>query len=340
MRCVHILENKTYICPGCLFLDKHNTNNTNDVLECLICKDEISNCKNISYIRLYKAFYIHNKNGYRCSDCKRFIPHPIDNSSIVSCPYPDCYFVGFSSSLRKMHHPSIKEKIKDISSRIVEKISNIDNDLYKEITILKNVITEQMDTIFYRSSNFTIKNKIICYTAYLKMIDQFPKEMVEYLLHNSRRGGFQQRIFQEYISLLDRSLPYSFKKNGKLYKIEHLLDKELNLFDGVSSFDEIISDKLEIKNNTQEFYIGGRKASYAEPFYIGKLLNVIDNVSNISLMDRVVKYGFFKIKMRDINPGTNVTVTHLRVPPHYQMGGMVYINRIRKNIVDQAKLSL
>jgi hypothetical protein len=54
----------------------------------------------------------------------------------------------------------------------------------------------------------------------------------------------------------------------------------------------------------------------------------------------VTEYTFSKIKVQDIVPGTEVIVTHLRVPPHYQMGGMVYVNRVRKKIIDRAKLLL
>jgi hypothetical protein len=54
-------------------------------------------------------------------------------------------------------------------------------------------------------------------------------------------------------------------------------------------------------------------------------------------MSAVKDYSFSKIRVQDIEPGTPVTVTHLRVPPHYQMGGMAYVNRIRKKIVERAK---
>ena len=57
-------------------------------------------------------------------------------------------------------------------------------------------------------------------------------------------------------------------------------------------------------------------------------------------MHHVKDYSFSKIRMQDISPGMEVIVTHLRVPPHYQMGGMVYINRIRKKIVDKSLLIL
>jgi hypothetical protein len=121
-----------------------------------------------------------------------------------------------------------------------------------------------------------------------------------------------------------------------MYKIESLLDENLSLFDGISNFDATINSKLEIKNNTKEYYIGNRKATYAKPYYIGKLLNVVDKKNNNQLLDNVIEYSFLKIKMKDVIAGTEVSVTHLRVPPHYQMGGMVYVNRIRKKIVDRA----
>jgi hypothetical protein len=112
------------------------------------------------------------------------------------------------------------------------------------------------------------------------------------------------------------------------------------LFDGISIFDGVVTDKLSIKNGTKEFYIGGRKATYAKPFYIGKLLNVIETKTKNTLIHLVKEYSFSRIRMQGIAPGTLVTVTHLRVPPHYQMGGMVYVNRVRKKIVDRAKLLL
>jgi hypothetical protein len=129
-------------------------------------------------------------------------------------------------------------------------------------------------------------------------------------------------------------------KNRKPIKIDSLLDDNLCLFDGISVFDGIVNDKLVIKNETKEFYIGGRKAAYTKPFYIGILLKVIQRDTEVTLTKFVKEYSFNKIYMHDIKPGTLVTVTHLRVPPHYQMGGMAYVNRIRKKIVDRARASI
>jgi hypothetical protein len=176
---------------------------------------------------------------------------------------------------------------------------------------------------------------MLTYQAFANLLKKYPEQMVDYLLNESRSGGFQHKVFQEYIRLLEEALPFSFKKNKKLHKVETLLDDNLNLFDGISVFEGIVSEKLVIKNETREFYIGGRESKVSKPYYIGKLLGVIDKKDSSVLMDHVKEYSFSLIKMKDIEPGTEVIVTHLRVPPHYQMKGMVYVNRIRKKIVDR-----
>jgi len=128
-------------------------------------------------------------------------------------------------------------------------------------------------------------------------------------------------------------LPFVFTKNNKFHYIASLLDHQLGLFDGISVFDSCITNKHLIKNETQEFYVGGRKAYYTGRYYIGKLLDVVNMSNGLSIMDYVQEYSFGKIYMHDAVPLTQVRVSHLRIPPHYQMGGMVYLNRIRKEIV-------
>jgi hypothetical protein len=146
----------------------------------------------------------------------------------------------------------------------------------------------------------------------------------------------QHKIFQEFVKLLEESLPFSFKKNGKMYEVKTLTDENLCIFDGVSEFTASVDERREIPNETQELYVGGRKGSYCRSFYIGKVLDIIDIDSQKSILDQMKEYTFFKIAMSDaINPGQKVMVKHLRIP-HYQMGGMVYLNRIRRNIVDKA----
>jgi hypothetical protein len=355
-----LVKKKTeYLCPGCLFLGKDNLITFEDIFKCDDCESELRSTKDPKRILFFKTFFKHYKNGYHCQDCQRFIPHPLDNASVVSCPYFDCCFVGPWSSLKRMHHPTsqnnpekliLDRPLKDSNQSLIDTISSgtesalsileIQENLQQNLSILKEVIESQSNNVPYSGSEITAKHKILVYQAFSNLLGRYPEEMVDYLLNNSRSGGFQHKIFQEYILLLEKALPYSFKKNNKMYRINSLLDENLCLFDGISVFDEIVSDKLEIKNKTQEFYIGGRKASYTKPYYIGKLLNVADKINKTSLLSQVVEYSFSKIKMKDIVPGTEVTVTHLRVPPHYQMGGMVYINRIRKKIIDRAHILL
>jgi hypothetical protein len=354
------IKKKTeYLCPGCLFLGKENlVTLINKFFRCDDCEEELRQTQDAKQLALYRTFFKHNKMGYRCEDCERFIPHPTDDSPIVSCPYYDCAFVGPWVSLHRMHHPTSQTNVESITldaskdggrsfkdNLASEELDahaqlEIEEDLESKVKLLGEVMDHQSNLVHYSSSDFTIKHKYLTYQAFKNLLKKHPAEMVDYLLNTSRSGGFQHKAFQEYIRLLEEAFPFSFKKNNQLYKIESLLDDNLNLFDGISTFEAIISDKMSIKNGTKEFYIGGRKAAYTKPFYIGKLLSIVEKHTKAPLMDHVEEYSFSKIKMKDIDPGTEVIVSHLRVPPHYEMGGMVYVNRIRKKIVERAQLLL
>lgn len=347
-----------YLCPGCLFLGKNNLISFNKLFNCDECKVELKSTLDPKKIQFFRSFFKHNKNGYKCEDCDRFIPHPLDDTPIITCPYFDCCFVGTWSSLKRMHHPTSqsnpeklvldisvnnKQSIKDsLESDEIDALSKLEiqEDLQNKIRLIKEVIEFQSNNVPYSSSDFTVKHKLLCYQAFCNLLDKYPAEMVGYLLSSTRSGGFQHKVFQEYIRLLESSFPFTCKKNNKMYKVESLLDDQLALFDGISVFDEIVNEKLQVKNGTIEFYIGGRKATYTKPYYIGKLLSILDKKTGMSLMDKVVEYSFSKIKLRDVDPGSLVVVTHLRIPPHYQMGGMVYVNRVRKKIVDRVKVVL
>jgi len=346
-----------YICPGCVFLGKdYYILSFKKVFSCEECKSELSKLTDPKRQHFFQTFAIHNKLGYRCAECQRFIPQPLDNTSEVMCPYFDCTFFGSTKDLVKMHHPSARsnpEKLildasKDNKSFKDQIIScqidvlsqlEISQDLLSKKDSIQEIIKAQSEGLSYNSSNSTIKHKQFVYQAFSLLLDQYPIEMIEYLLNPKESyAGFQHRIFQLYIQLLEQSLPFTITKNKKIYKIDNLLDDNLCLFDGISTFNGIVNDKLVIKNNTQEYYIGGRKATYAKPFYIGKLLNIVDIKNKKSLLHLVKNYSFSKIYMRDIEPNTPVIVSHLRVPPHYQMGGMVYVNRIRKKIIEKARV--
>lgn len=349
-----------YICPACVFLGKeYSVLYFNKVLFCDECESELkTHSADPKKAHFFRTFYRHNKNGYRCPDCERFIPHPIDNSSSVTCPYFDCFFAGSIGDMHKMHHPTSKSNpeklILDISQEgfsLKDNITSHEVDVHTQLEVaeelrekvdaIKEIIETQSNASAYSSSNATVRHKQCVYQAFSNLLERFPEEMVAYILNSTdSHMGLQHKIFQEYVNLLESALPFFVLKNRKPIRIDNLLDESLCLFDGISVFDSIVNDKLAIKNETKEFYIGGRKASYTKPYYIGKLLNVIQRDTKTPLMQYVKEYSFSKIHMRDIKPGTLVTVTHLRVPPHYQMGGMAYVNRIRKKIVERARSSL
>jgi hypothetical protein len=347
-----------HICPGCLFLGMATLVVFDKTFQCEECHYQLRQTTDPKQVVFYKTFAVHNKRGYRCANCHRFIPHPLENTSIVACPYFDCSFVGEYKDLSGMHHTTSQtnpEKLvlditndgdrffKDsiLSKEIdAQTCLEIKEELQIKINLIKEIISSQISHVSYSSSDFTIKHKQLVYEAFGILLQQQPEEMIGYLLEGTRSGGFQHKVFQEYIRLLDSSLPFFIKKGAKRYRVDNLLSEHLCIFDGISHFDSIITDRLDIKNGTTEFYIGGRKASYTQPYYIGKLLNVLHTQTKAPLLHLVKEYSFSRIKFNDIRPGTPVSITHLRIPPHYQMGGMVYVNRVRKKIVERAHILL
>jgi len=351
-----VKKHTEYLCPGCLFVGKDTPISlVSKIFKCEECESSLAGEKAPAKIYFYKTFYRHYKNGYRCTDCKRFIPHPMDNSFTISCPYTDCCFVGNLDDLRKMNHPTTYSTMElsvidsDDTGFKNTLVSSNDNQLSllesqeefeSKISAIKEVIDIQKNYVPYSGSESTAKHKYLIYEAFENLLNKFPLEMSGYLLDNSRSGGFQHKVFQEYIKLLESALPYSFTVNKKRINVSSLLDDNLSLFDGISNFEAYISGGNIIKNETQEFYIGGRKGSISRRYYIGKLLNIIDVSSKESLLSNVEEYSFNKIKLKNAKPYTKVLVSHLRVPPHYQMGGMSYLNRVRKKIVDKTNLLL
>ncbi len=360
-------ENKSlvFICPGCKFFDKIQIAEARSKnLYCLLCSQALMSATEDWEKKFYKCFSSHSRKGYRCNDCERFIPSSEQNNDSVSCPYNDCMFFGNVSSLKSMRHPSIKTNLEILSldrdiptndgsksfslkdsidqsgtlskTQYVEVSEmEINEDINKKISILFEVIDSQINVLHYKSSSFTLKNKLLMYESFKIIIKKFPEEMVSYLIYLNK-VGFQHKIFQQFISLLEKEIPFSFSKGGKTYEVKSLLDENLYIFDGISNFETTINENFEALNKTEELYVGGRKATYCKPYYIGKLLDVRDDLGN-SLLHKVKEYNFYKIIFHnDIVPNTKIKVKHLRIAPHYQMGALVYLNRIRTNIVDKA----
>lgn len=201
-----------------------------------------------------------------------------------------------------------------------------------EIEKIKDIIRDISINLNFVSCNYTVTQKTLMCQSFLEILEEFPQEMSQYLLNGTRGPSLQNKIFKKYLKILEKSLPFTYIKGNKKYVVSSITDKNLNIFIDTQEFEQFINSNLKIKNNTQNIYIGGRKASYVKPYYIGKLIDVVDIEKNKSILGKVEDYTFSYIKMGDVPPGTKVKVIHLAVPPHYQMGPMVYLNRIKTEI--------
>jgi len=340
-------KHSVYVCPGCKYLSRIEILETSSKkLVCNVCKNALNSVKEKWEENFYKIFAEHNRKGFKCPDCNNFIP---DTGAIeIACPYPNCSFFGVASELKISRHPSVKANLEipvlsdspaDIRSSDMEMI--VKDDLNSYMNILNECIESQINLLHYKSNESTLTNKMCMYQAFKNIIEKYPDEMISYLVLLNRNVRMQHKIFQEFVRLLEEKIPFAFKKNGSYYEVTSLLDENLCIFDGISEFNAVVNDKFEIPNLTDELYVGNRKGSYCRTYYIGKVLEVIDIGSNESIVDSIKEYSFFKITMKDnIKPGTNIRVKHLRIPPHYQMGGMVYLNRIRRAIVDKVYFTI
>lgn len=309
-----------YICPACHFYNDIVSLSGSKYLQCNSCSSKLLKSKD-SEFGLRKAFSYHSKIGYKCNFCNKFIPQPINGSANIVCPYPNCSFVGSASMLKTMRHPRAN----------VENIDQKTNNSFVKQTIL-----DLKNRLIYECIPSTLFHKNSVYDAIISLIDESPEEITQYLYGNSNKYlGLQSKIFQRYIKSIEAQLPIHYTKYNKWIKISSLLDEELGIFSGISAFQSNINNNLVIKNGTKEFYIGKRKGSIVRNYYIGKLLDIKEN--NKSIISDVEDYTFNLIKLRKGVPGTIVTVTHMMVVPHYEMGGMVYVNQILRKIMKEIK---
>lgn len=351
--CIHNILKKirnegkynAYICPGCKFLSRIEFLSTiNNKLYCNYCRNCIDICNSNAQEFLHKTFSEHSKKGYKCPYCNNFIPD--NDTNTIVCPYPSCTFVGKTSNLKIMRHPSIKTQFEvgSVSSNINSDIATdthliVKDSIYEYIKILNECVDYQMNFIHHKTNKSTLMNKLCMYQAYKNMINKFPNEMISYLIYFNRNLKIQHKIFQEFIKLLENKIPFSFEKNGKYYQISSLLDSNLCIFNGMSEFNSIVNSNNEILNSTKELYFNSKKGY--RPYYFGKVIDIINVSDNKSIINDLYEYNFFKIFMKkNVLPGTKVYVKHLRIYPHYSMGGMTYLNRIRRAIVDKVYFSL
>lgn len=335
-------KRNVYVCPACRYMSKLEIlTSTSSKLVCNGCKNALNNTKHKWEDKFYSTFAEHNKKGFVCGDCENFIPD--NGKEIVSCPYPKCIFVGNTNSLKGMRHPHIKANM-EISTendlfqdnRSLDAELVIKDDINRYLEVLNECIDAQINLLHYKCNNSTIVSRLCMYNAFRNMVDQYPNEMISSLVLLNRNTKFQHKIFQEFVRLLEEKIPFTYESNKKHYIVSSLLDDNLCIFDGISEFNATISEKFEIPNLTQELYIGSRSGYYCRPYYIGKVIEVRDIDSNVEITNHIKQYDFFKIVMnKEAKIGSNVLVKTYRIKSHYSMGGMSYLNKTRRAIVDR-----
>lgn len=319
-----------------------------------------------SRLRMHRAFSVHSRKGYRCVDCVRFIPESLNGEFGISCPYADCKFFGKIEELEIMLHPVGMAQRSMLSlnytpqnndknnHQIQDNIAadNINPDVHMEIhetfkiefEQLSEVIEEQIKSVRRVNSAGTLLQKLVMYEAYQKMLKEYPEEMISYLVHRKQASEFpiQARIFQEYAKMMQESLPYTIVRGENRYDVCSLTDPNIQLFTGVSEFEATIRDDYSIPNNTVESYVGGIKFKDYGPCFIGMLIDVVDIKNKKSIINNVKNYSFCEINMNsnEVEPGTKVLVKHFRIDSHYEKGGLVYLQRVRKKIVDSVYYKL
>lgn len=310
-----------YFCQGCKFLNKNTLCELKEgILHCSEC-----NISNISSIR--NTFSNHSKSGVCCRSCNRFIPYPLNNNINISCPYTDCLFVGALKGLKFTSYPD-KQYVDDFffnKSESYKKIELAIEEIISYYTYVSNI-------------DFTRYHKISVLESFSFFLKYNTSETINYLVNGKRGLGIQNKIYKKYVSILENKLPLSFKKNDERFYVKDIFDSNLGIFSGISIFDEVIKDN-SVKNNTKEIYIGSRSSYYVKPYYIGKLVDVIDLDTKESLMCKVKDYNFNKIFFEDGLNGKKVNISHLMTVPHYQAGGMSYVNRIKTEICDIVRVT-
>jgi hypothetical protein len=369
-------------CPACKYEGrKEFMVNESGMLRCQRCTKEserlsdelktmdqggIEFVKTQSRYKLYSQFSLHSKKGFRCPECKLFIPKSLATSRVV-CPYPNCVYMGSVDNVNVMGHPtgvssrnmvSLNKPITQhgggssttffqdmFESNVLDPDSCLDMQMRyrQERDVLSAVIEDQIQALKRTNSASTMIQKLLMYEAYKKMLDKYPDEMISYLAHVKQSSDFpiQAKIFQAYAGLIENYLPFSVEKRGKSVDIISLTSPDLALFLGISEFEAKIGSSNTIPNNTKEEYIGGRNFKNYGRCFIGKIIDIRDNSTGESIKDKIKEYSFVQIKMDEsAKPGTFVTVKHFRILPHYEMHSMVFLQRIRRQIVDSVYFRL
>lgn len=350
------------VCPLCK-IEKHKEflNYQDKFYHCKRCQEIVHNYeklndKNQYKIDLRKIFIKHSKKGVRCPDCKSWVPDSAFDFGVLPCPY-DCGFIGNHSeyiisshpvSLTSREHKSLNKEIfsqdgsnkkTSLEDRLTSSLTEqeefiLSEDLEYQSSVIKEVIIQQQKLLHNTTTSATIIQKKLMYQAFINLLEKLPYEMTMYLGYqkNVSKIPLQSQIFQEYANLILDYMPFEIVKGKNKYNIIDPCNPELSLFLGISTYTTVVEKNGTIPNKTIENYIGGKQIKDYGSCFIGKLISVSSEGEDIT--DKVVYYTFNEIKI-DAPLGTNVEVKHFRIASHYEMHSLVFLQRIRRAIVDK-----
>lgn len=203
----------------------------------------------------------------------------------------------------------------------------------EEVIVINKIIQKYKNKIYW--NNIGIPHQLWAFQSIENLLKKSPLEMKNYLI-NYQRYDFQSKLFKEYVSIVEKSLPISFKYKKEYIVINSIIDVRINLFQGLNEFIGVVDENGIIKNNTSDY----KMYSNPKKFYIGKVVNIMTLPDKTISMNNIIDYSFTKIHTKNISPFTKVLVSFLKINPHLQSGAMSHINRARKKIVDEALLEL
>lgn len=347
-----------FICPACRFLEgqKNPLIFENRLWRCKVCCQKPKT--SIGLNNLYSAFALHSSAGFLCPDCNNFIPRNLEKNGYLSCPFPDCCFSGSVAFLSRTTHPvmvmfradnqsidyekgkenknnSASDKILlDINSSFSEDSFLLKDISEKEFSLLQETIQSAMCFTERQNLPATKAQKILFYRAFWDLTEEHPEEMISYLLHNKTNFDFplQARIFQKFLTHLENFLPYSFANSkGEKIEIDSLFNPKLLLFEGESSFSGFVQKDHSLQNLTSERYLSQNLKDYG-PYFLGKIVE-LKTEDGRNLLPMMRNNSFARIQFSDlVAPGTKVFVRHYRLIPHYTMGILIHLQKIRKHL--------
>jgi ribosomal protein L32 len=365
-----------HICPACkeykmrevLSFDGVNFICNNCNLKIDDVNKEITNCNDstkLDYLekKLYfiKTFSKHSKTGVRCPDCKRFVPESCYIGDFLICPYPKCN--ADCTYAETMKHPvqCIKQNSIDIdfkpkflegsnySGLFCSENQNAfiilrnEEDLVNKTKIINSVIEMQKLT---QCNLRKMPNKYCMYQAFQNVLEKHTEDMVKYITLGGQREGvsIQSLIYQEFGRLIEERFPICFFTKGKQVLIDNPLDERLHLYDGMHQFSNyidqygVIKKKIQYKLSNETF----EKIPSKEDSFIAKIISIEDQYGN-DLINHIDEYNFSSIKMKNFEktkPGTILTVKYYSIRPNYTLGSMIYVQRIKKKLMESSNRKL